>query len=490
MLDTRQPVLTAELLSSGNPGIPAPPHHFQSFPSLAEALAALRATWTFQSFSLEVSLPAAMAVRAQAVYWRLQDAAPAVLPMAAWVDVKEALRRQYAAQLAELSGAVCDQKSAMKLSISCSLDTETAHEAAWLVPAQTSTKKRSRRGRNKAAIPGHHEAVADPVLSAVASPAMVSKLAAMPREEFFTNCPACAAQLVAPAAAAAVTLSPHRQALYIGGRYIKLKRGVPQSPWIMHGQRNGESSVQEEIAKVVVPLLGADSYTFLGAGREDMDVRMLGAGRPFALEVTNARRVDCSPQEFERMEASIAGSGTGVEVRGLRILGAGAVAALKSEEVEKRKRYAAVCWIPREVTDADLALLNAATTSTTATAACQDDLDTHGDGDGERRGDEAASDGQIAGELIIRQKTPIRVLHRRANLERLRAVHELRAERLPAGAPQGYFLLRLTTQAGTYIKEFVHGDRGRTRPSVKELLGVEEAECVYLDVTGVDAEFM
>lgn len=35
-------------------------------------------------------------------------------------------------------------------------------------------------------------------------------------------------------------------------------------------------------------------------------------------------------------------------------------------------------------------------------------------------------------------------------------IHELRAEALP-GQPPGYFALHLRTQAGTYIKEFVHG---------------------------------
>lgn len=49
------------------------------------------------------------------------------------------------------------------------------------------------------------------------------------------------------------------------------------------------------------------------------------------------------------------------------------------------------------------------------------------------------------------------VLHRRANLCRPRVVHELHATRLP-GQPPGYFTLDLRTQAGTYIKEFVHGE--------------------------------
>ena len=46
----------------------------------------------------------------------------------------------------------------------------------------------------------------------------------------------------------------------------------------------------------------------------------------------------------------------------------------------------------------------------------------------------------------------------------------------------------LTTGAGTYVKEFVHGDLGRTHPSVASLLG-RAAWCLQLDVLGVSMEF-
>jgi tRNA U54 and U55 pseudouridine synthase Pus10 len=42
----------------------------------------------------------------------------------------------------------------------------------------------------------------------------------------------------------------------------------------------------------------------------------------------------------------------------------------------------------------------------------------------------------------------------------------------------------LLTSAGTYIKEFVHGDLGRTVPSVGSLLD-SEADILQLDVTNV-----
>ena len=47
-----------------------------------------------------------------------------------------------------------------------------------------------------------------------------------------------------------------------------------------------------------------------------------------------------------------------------------------------------------------------------------------------------------------------------------------------------FLQLDLTTQAGTYVKEFVHGDLGRTRPSVGSLLGCE-ADILQLDVMGL-----
>lgn len=44
-----------------------------------------------------------------------------------------------------------------------------------------------------------------------------------------------------------------------------------------------------------------------------------------------------------------------------------------------------------------------------------------------------------------------------------------------------HFKLSLSTQAGTYIKEFVHGDFGRTKPSLGELVGID-CDILELDV--------
>ena len=47
-----------------------------------------------------------------------------------------------------------------------------------------------------------------------------------------------------------------------------------------------------------------------------------------------------------------------------------------------------------------------------------------------------------------------------------------------------YFVLHVISSAGTYIKEFVHGDLGRTVPSIGSILD-SEADILQLDVTQV-----
>ena len=51
-------------------------------------------------------------------------------------------------------------------------------------------------------------------------------------------------------------------------------------------------------------------------------------------------------------------------------------------------------------------------------------------------------------------------------MTRQRSITELCATSIDAY----HFRLRLTTQAGAYVKEFVHGDFGRTKPNLTIIL--------------------
>jgi tRNA pseudouridine synthase 10 len=65
-------------------------------------------------------------------------------------------------------------------------------------------------------------------------------------------------------------------------------------------------------------------------------------------------------------------------------------------------------------------------------------------------------------------------------LTRKKTVYSARAEYINPH----WFLLDVLTSAGAYVKEFVHGDRGRTVPSVGSIIGAR-ATIIQLDVIGV-----
>ncbi|MED6184084.1 hypothetical protein PIB30_044006 [Stylosanthes scabra] len=240
-----------------------------------------------------------------------------------------------------------------------------------------------------------------------------------------------------------------RTPFYFGGRYLKYSRNVSQTRWIIDDERMGEASVEEIIGIKVLQACGGDNYKFHAAGREDIDVRMLGPGRPFILEVQNTRLVPTEQfaNDIEKMinkeENKL------VRVNNLKLVGSDGWNLMREGEGEKQKQYAALVWTSRPLKDEDFQQVSSLK------------------------------------DLKVAQRTPIRVLHRRSPLEREKIIHWMKMETV-AGSSQ-YFLLHLCTQAGTYIKEFVHGDLGRTHPSIGSILGCR-AEILQLDVTDIKME--
>ena len=80
----------------------------------------------------------------------------------------------------------------------------------------------------------------------------------------------------------------------------------------------------------------------------------------------------------------------------------------------------------------------------------------------------------------IAQKTPTRVLRRRADIVRKRKVLEITWKK----TGEKRIEIEVTTEAGLYIKELVSGDSGRTEPSVSGLLKTD-ASVKELTVVGV-----
>ncbi|XP_004580173.2 tRNA pseudouridine synthase Pus10 isoform X2 [Ochotona princeps] len=237
-------------------------------------------------------------------------------------------------------------------------------------------------------------------------------------------------------------------AVFVAGRYNKYSRNLPQTPWIIDGERKLESSVEELISDHLLTEFKAESFNFSSSGREDVDVRTLGNGRPFAVELVNPHRVHFTSQEIKELQQKINKSSNKIQVRDLQLVTREAIGHMKEGEEEKTKTYSALIWINKTIQKKDIEFL--------------DNIK----------------------DLKIDQKTPLRVLHRRPLAVRTRVIHSMETHYVD----EHHFRLFLKTQAGTYIKEFVHGDFGRTKPNIGSLMSVT-ADILELDVESVDVDW-
>ncbi len=242
--------------------------------------------------------------------------------------------------------------------------------------------------------------------------------------------------------------------LYIGGTYKKLARGIPQSRWLCpkcRGKGCAEcdwtgkmypESVEEIISAPALEETDGGETAFHAAGREDVDVRMLGRGRPFVVEVKKPKRRFIDLQRLTRTINAQAEDK--VKVQNLHFADKDAVRRLKRKEGAP-KVYKAVVEFDRDVSDEELEILEKTLTNT-----------------------------------MIRQQTPLRVLHRRADRVREKYIYETKTKRLKPDQTE----MRIRCQGGLYIKELITGDEGRTDPNVAELIGTK-AEPVRLDVLNI-----
>lgn len=293
--------------------------------------------------------------------------------------------------------------------------------------------------------------------------------------------------------------------IFLLGNYRKMTRNLSQSPWFSSGKRVGSFSLQEVIAAPLLrfffpegvrPVVQADKllataqsdatkcpdggfsgrtdgsagkssallntihpsiiaaehvygfgrYKFHSAGREDVDVRMLGKGRPFVLEVVSPSREQVSTGDLEMLTKAINDYGEGcVEINRLRVTDSTVTQRLARHSESKIKCYRCVVWTSRSIPSLS-----------------QDPL---------------VQEVKDMRDVLIEQKTPLRVLHRRSLHTRKRVVHSMRFEPIN----DHWFLFDIVTQAGTYIKEFIHGDLGRTLPNLGTLLH-SRMDILQLDV--------
>ncbi|BDC35754.1 MAG: tRNA pseudouridine(54/55) synthase Pus10 [Candidatus Methanoliparum thermophilum] len=229
--------------------------------------------------------------------------------------------------------------------------------------------------------------------------------------------------------------------VYIYGRYKKYVRDIPQTKWPCRacggvgcyvcnytGKKYLES-VEELIGKHALKSFLGEFTKFHGAGREDIDVRMLGNGRPFVLEIINPKKrfldltqIENDINKYEKDK---------IEVSNIRFADKEEISYLKSLKVDKI--YKCDVTFDRILDKKDI----------------------------------IKAIGSMNG-VILKQRTPTRVLHRRKDLIRERRVNWIKLVDYTGDSA----VLEISCEGGTYVKELITGDYGRTIPNLSDLLDV------------------
>jgi tRNA pseudouridine synthase 10 len=333
---------------------------------------------------------------------------------------------------------------------------------------------------------------------------------------------------------------------YIYGRYRKLARGIPQTKWPCRACKGRgcrkcdgtgmqyDSSVQGLVGNPLLDIFGSKEHAFHGMGREDIDVRCLGRGRPFVIEMKKPvkRNIEASV-----MMAAINDAADGqIEVTDMRHSNRSEVVRVKDTPAEKSytirfkieaatqdemNELTKVLEIPKEdkrgrnrrrqrrphpnsrkeeeKAEVDLSALSKAE----LVSICEEKELPKSGTKGvliERIQNYSEDTLPLPGQehvleimqklqgCTLAQRTPERVAHRRADKIRRRKVMQTNGAKVEVGkdgSMYGEFSLRC--ESGTYVKETIHGDGGRTQPSVASLIG---ALCTveWLDVADIHAD--
>ncbi|ORX92575.1 pseudouridylate synthase-like protein 10 [Basidiobolus meristosporus CBS 931.73] len=388
-------------------------------------------------FTLNVTVPSSILVRTQSIFVYLSNIlkesnSTMVYTADSIADIKETFKLVLCWEVARITQMELDFNSPLKITV-VSEHPETENDHIFLTQISTANlniRKVYERGQCK--------------FIGASRANIATALRSVSNEEFLRlgQCPPGSVENMARVQSVEMLHEP----IYIGGRYFKLTRGISQTPWIINNRRMTENSVSESIGDVLKPSVRADDYKFVSAGREDADVRMIGTGRPFYLEFLNPRRITFTPEEILEFENTV-NKNADVKVKEMQSILPDQTSIIKEGEETKTKSYSCLVWVSNEVTEELLQQANQFNNT----------------------------------EFVIHQRTPIRVLHRRAQMVRDKTIHTLCAEKLG----DHLMRLKLKTEAGTYIKEFVHGDLGRTYPNFGSIVNCT-ADLLALDVDAVD----
>ena len=181
-----------------------------------------------------------------------------------------------------------------------------------------------------------------------------------------------------------------------------------------------------------------------------MDVRMLGGGRSFVLQLGDAKRLTPLLDQSGTVLSEFTVDTGDVYVKGLKWVDKGVMDWLHWSTEQHLKTYRCVIWSEEALPP-------------------QDELS--------RVFEEKKN-------IKILQKTPLRVLHRRTENTREKTMYSIETQRIN----DHYAIVTLKASAGAYIKEFIHSDFGRTQPSFCDVIFGRYVRCDILQLDVLEVE--
>ncbi len=223
------------------------------------------------------------------------------------------------------------------------------------------------------------------------------------------------------------TIKIIEQPSYIFGHYLKFSQ-------MMQVSYDSSPSVKKEIESIIK----SNSKTMLNfhaSGREDFDVMMLNTGRPFVIKIK------------ERQISPISNFSTSIKIKDLRWVEKEYINMVTDSAFDKQ--YIAIVECDKSFTKQDIEKLS------------------------------------ILNGIVINQRTPSRVKFSRAILNRKRQIRKIKV----LSINKNILIADILVQSGTYIKELISGDNGRTTPSFSSILS-KNCVCKKLSVIKIYDEYL
>lgn len=230
--------------------------------------------------------------------------------------------------------------------------------------------------------------------------------------------------------------------ILLKGIYNKRGRNISHVPWLLRkGGKKYPMSIQEYVESRLAEVFKAKEVKIHAAGREDVDARTLGTGRPLVIEVVEplVRYYDIDSLNkilsTSLLEVRVAGSASRRDIE-----------ILKQTSRERRKIYRMMIVSSTPLTESDLAVLEERFKNT-----------------------------------LIHQRTPTRILSRKKDAMRVRRVYEVVTKMISNRS----FEAIIYCDGGLYVKEVVHCDQGRTTPCFAGVLNTSlrpvELDVLYIE---------